>query len=228
MIEIDFVNYARQMQMIKDRHKAEWTDEDGKMHKPAGVSSAEYMAMFQYSDKIRKCMTMVVYWGDEPWRGPVKFSDMFEGEADGSHTIQMELNLLDVCRIPDEEICSYTSELRTVFGFKKYAGDKDKLKVFMDDNYEYFSNVSETALNVLDELTHSPELRKIRSPKYRTEGGFNMSQGIKEMIWEGKQEGFLEALFGLVKDGILTIADAAKRADMNTTEFEKAYKAFLL
>ena len=92
----------------------------------------------------------------------------------------------------DEEIYSYTSELRTVFGFKKYAKDKDKLRTFIDDNEEYFSNVSETALNALDELTHSPELQKIRTPRYQTEGGFNVCQGIKEMIQDGKREGKIE------------------------------------
>ncbi|MBR7085457.1 MAG: transposase, partial [Oscillospiraceae bacterium] len=38
---------------------------------------------------------------------------------------------------------------------------------------------------------------------------------------EGVEEGFLKALIGLVKDGILTIADAAKRADMTVPEFEE-------
>lgn len=190
--ELDFVNYARQVQMIREKHRREWTDAEGHMHKPSDVSDGEYMAMFLKTDKILKCMTLVVHWGDEPWDGPVRLSDMFEGETDGAHTIQMEVNLLDVCRMTDEEIYSYTSELRTVFGFKKYAKDKDKLRTFIDDNEEYFSNVSETALNALDELTHSPELQKIRTPRYQTEGGFNVCQGIKEMIQDGKREGKIE------------------------------------
>ena len=37
---------------------------------------------------------------------------------------------------------------------------------------------------------------------------------------EGRQEGFLEALSGLVRDGILSIADAAKRAEMSISEFQ--------
>ncbi len=38
---------------------------------------------------------------------------------------------------------------------------------------------------------------------------------------EGFLEGFLEALVRLVKDGILTIADAAKRANITVPEFEQ-------
>lgn len=37
---------------------------------------------------------------------------------------------------------------------------------------------------------------------------------------EGREEGILEMLIGLVKDSILTIADAAKRANMTVSEFE--------
>jgi hypothetical protein len=36
---------------------------------------------------------------------------------------------------------------------------------------------------------------------------------------EGKIEGKLETLFSLAKDGIITIAEAAKRADMSEAAF---------
>lgn len=179
------------------------------MHKPADVGDAEYMARFLYSDRVVKCMTMVVYWGEEPWRGVRRFSDIFAGEADGSHTIQMELNLLDVCRMTDEEICSYTGELRTVFGFKKYARDKEKLKAFIDDNEKYFDHVSDTALDVLDELTHLPELQRIRTQKYRTEGGFNVCQGNREMIEDGVKEGEMKK----VKEMALSLAGMGLSVD---------------
>ncbi|MEE5994653.1 MAG: hypothetical protein V3G42_15735, partial [Oscillospiraceae bacterium] len=37
---------------------------------------------------------------------------------------------------------------------------------------------------------------------------------------DGREEGVILTLIGLVKDGILTIADAAKRANMSVSEFE--------
>ena len=52
-----------------------------------------------------------------------------------------------------------------------------------------------------------------------------MCEAIEGIIYdareEGLKEGFFEALVGLVKDGILTIADAAKRANMTAAEFEQ-------
>lgn len=49
-----------------------------------------------------------------------------------------------------------------------------------------------------------------------------------EGVAEGKKEGVLETLCGLVRDGILSMADAAKRAEVNIHDFEKVYKAFML
>ena len=43
---------------------------------------------------------------------------------------------------------------------------------------------------------------------------------FKKEMEEKKQEGFLEALSSLVKDGVLTLADAAKRAGMSPAEFQ--------
>lgn len=202
VLEIDFVNYARQMHIIRERHEAEWKDKDGKMHRPQNISDGEYLGRFLKTDRIIRCITLVVYWGEKPWDGPMRLSDMFEGGTGMPHTIQLDMNFLDVCQMPEKEICRYTSELRTVFGFKKYARDKDRLRRFIDNNQEYFNNVSETALNALDELTHSPELQEIRQPKYQTQGGgFNVCQGIQEMIKDGKMEGREAGLREGIKEG---------------------------
>lgn len=46
----------------------------------------------------------------------------------------------------------------------------------------------------------------------------------REMLAEGRAKGRVEGtvliLIGLVRDGILTVADAAKRANMSVSEFE--------
>ena len=49
---------------------------------------------------------------------------------------------------------------------------------------------------------------------------------IRELFKEdGKREGILSTLLGLVSDGILTIAQAAKRAGMTEAEFRKHMSA---
>ena len=150
-----------------------------------------------------RCVTLVLYWGKKPWDGPVRLSDLFEDDDGNAHTVQLEMNFLDVCRMTEEEICSYTGELRSVFGFRKYADDKDALRSFIDANREYFRSVSETAVDALTELTHSPELKKIKIQEYTTpEGGLDMCRGIQGMIQEGKLEGIREGKIVGLREGI--------------------------
>jgi hypothetical protein len=60
-----------------------------------------------------------------------------------------------------------------------------------------------------------------------TEGGLNiMCEIIEKITTEAKNEGKLETLFGLVKDGILTIAEAASRADMSEAAFTENMQHF--
>ena len=50
------------------------------------------------------------------------------------------------------------------------------------------------------------------------------AEGMAEGLAEGKAEGILFALTGLVRDGILSVKDAAFRANMTESAFETAMK----
>ena len=58
--------------------------------------------------------------------------------------------------------------------------------------------------------------------KGRLEGRIEgIEKGRREGIQEGKLEGAVTTLASLVKDGILSIEDAAKRANMSVEVFKK-------
>ena len=195
VLELDFVNYARQMQVIRENHNAEWGIGKGQRHIPEGLTAGEYLGRFLKTDRRARCVTLVLDWGKEPWDGPVKLSDLFADDTETAYALQLEIRLLDVCRMADEEICSYTGELRTVFGFRKYADDKEALGNFINENREYFTDVSETAVDALAELTHSPELGKMRTQEYATpKGGIDVCRGIQGMIQDGRLEGIREGI----------------------------------
>ncbi len=54
----------------------------------------------------------------------------------------------------------------------------------------------------------------------------DMCKAIEEMINDGRKEGKLEILAGLVRDGILSIQDAAIRANMTEHDFEEGIRKF--
>ena len=142
----------------------------------------------------------------------MRLSDLFEDDEGIAHTVQLEMNFLDVCRMTEEEICSYTGELRSVFGFRKYSDDKDALQSFIDANREYFRNVSETAVDALTELTHSSELKKIKTQEYTTpEGGIDVCRGIQGMIQDGRMEGIKEGIKEGMEKGIKEGKEEAKK-----------------
>ena len=53
-----------------------------------------------------------------------------------------------------------------------------------------------------------------------------MCEVLDRVEARGKQTGALEVLASLVKDGILTLADAAKRANLTPAEFQKKTASF--
>jgi flagellar biosynthesis/type III secretory pathway protein FliH len=53
-----------------------------------------------------------------------------------------------------------------------------------------------------------------------------MDEGIAKGKAEGKAEGTLELLYNLVQDGVLTLTDAAKRANMTEVIFTEKTQQF--
>ena len=52
------------------------------------------------------------------------------------------------------------------------------------------------------------------------------AEGRVEGRAEGRTEGWMAALFSLVTDGLLSIPDAARKAGMETLEFEREYENY--
>lgn len=68
-------------------------------------------------------------------------------------------------------------------------------------------------------LANRAEVKRMCITEYDEERTIReLKEDFKE---EGREEGMLKTLIGLVQDGILTLTDAAKRADMTVAEFEK-------
>lgn len=51
-------------------------------------------------------------------------------------------------------------------------------------------------------------------------------KGMREGMREGRREGALEILFDLVRDNLLSVAEAAKRANMEQSVFEMKYRTY--
>jgi len=62
-------------------------------------SGGEYLDHFYENDRLMPCITLVVYWGEEPWRGPRRLSDMFAGNDWGLYAPDYNMHFLDIHRM---------------------------------------------------------------------------------------------------------------------------------
>jgi len=103
-------------------------------------------------------------------------------------------------------------------------------EVYVNTKIKNGSEVSELMEIFVDDNAYSNKFPKTSDGKHRykeTEGGLNvMCEIMEKIVKEERREGKLELLFDLVKDGIITITEAAKRADMTETIFTENMKQF--
>jgi hypothetical protein len=107
-------------------------------------------------------------------------------------------------------------------------------EIYVNTKIKDDSEVSELMKVFVEDDVYNDKFPKTSDGKHRykeTEGGLNAMCEIMEKIaqeerLEGRTEGKLETLFDLVKDGILTISEAAKRANMTETIFTENMKHF--
>ncbi|MCC8047199.1 MAG: Rpn family recombination-promoting nuclease/putative transposase [Clostridiales bacterium] len=183
VMEMDYLNYARQIRIIADKHKHEMTEAKKTAVKKTSLSGGEYLDRFYKSDRLNPCITLVIYWGEETWRGPRQLSDMFAESEWTPYAPDYKMHLLEVHKISDSELSTYSDELRMVFGFVKFARQKIRLREFIAENEEIFSNMPETVVDVIADLAHSAELEKIKQKTdvKNERGNYNMCQVIQRL-----------------------------------------------
>ncbi len=136
----------------------------------------------------------------------------------------------------EDDLLKFATSLREVMGFIKYSKDKNKLRSFIHDDQRMLIEVN--AAHVIQAVTNT---------KFKVDddsGVINVCKAIEDMmaderlagiaegrasgIAEGKAFGITEgkvyALAGLVRDGIISLDEAARRADMSPADFEAAAK----
>lgn len=107
----DALNYERQRAAIQRKHRR---DND--------LSGAEFVSGFSKTDRLIPVVTLVIYYGLEPWNGPKNLHGMLDippGFAQyRGMTADYQMNLLELRGIEDLE--QYSGDLKALFGFIKY------------------------------------------------------------------------------------------------------------
>ena len=98
----------------------------------------------------------------------------------------------------------------------RYCRDNELMK-------EYFKEHEREVMDMVTFKWDDKRAREIAEEEGRADGlAQGMAEGMEKGMAKGRAEGRLRTLCDLVKDGILSNMDAAKRAGMSLEEFSKA------
>ena len=222
----DFMHYAKQVEAAKNSYRSQ----DGKQ-KRIRLTREEFLSGFRKDDKLMPVITLVIYLGASEWDGPMSIHEMLSTKNRRLLRFVQDyrIHLISPGRIADEEFLKFKTDLGKVLQYIKYSKDKEKLYE-LTHRGERFRNVDVDSANLINVVTGSELEFEVE------EGQVNMCKAIDEMrkesrqegilegrqegIMEGRQAGILEILSGLVKEGVLTLTDAARRVGLSPDEFQ--------
>lgn len=217
-------------------------------------SNAEYLSGFCKDDRITPVITLVIHFGADKWDGPLSLHDMMELDDPRLMRFVQDhhVHLIEPVAMTEDDLLKFTTSLREVMGFIKYSKDKNKLRSFIHDDQRMLIEVN--AAHVIQAVTNTKfkvdddsgvinvckaiedmmaDERLAGIAEGRASGiaegkAFGIAEGKAFGIAEGKAFGITEgkvyALAGLVRDGIISLDEAARRADMSPADFEAAAK----
>lgn len=187
---------------------------------------AEFLSGFYKADKLRPVITLVLHFGAYPWDGATSLHEMMDFPLEEMRTFiqDYKIHLIDPAALKPDELEKFSTSLREVLGCIKYSKDKEKLSSFIRNNTRMMLEIN--AARVIQTITNitldlSEEVEEVDMCKAIDD---MMQDSREEGKAEGRTEGILFALTGLVRDGVLSIKDAAFRANMTESAFEAAMK----
>jgi hypothetical protein len=181
------------------------------------ITGSEFLSGFAKTDCLKPIITLTIYFGAEDWDAPRSLHDMFETRNQNilRYVNDYRLNLIVPKEINNFKL--FTSELRQLLQFIAGSNDEEFMRNIQEN--KDFESVQAETVRLINACTNA----KIHIPEGAKE--VNMCKGMIDYGLscksEGREEGKLETLFELVKDNILTISEAAKRADMTEALFKE-------
>ena len=210
VMQTQFLNYARQAHdiMQANRESRAWTEGADK--------EGEYLYRFRKTDRIRRVVCLVIYYGEHPWDGPRSLEDMYVPSGLPSLGECNPLYLLDVLHMTDDELQGFPDILNLFFGMLR-AMNSGAGAEYVTKNRSRLSNLPFTAAAALAEVAGSEELKAVINDYANDEGGVNYVNLFQKEIdrWrdkgfrDGELKGFRDGETKGVRDGELKGADNA-------------------
>ena len=193
-----------------------------------GYDGAEYVKQSRKENSDRAkypVITLVLYLGYEKrWNYPKRLFDVLDIDKDiRPYVNDFKINLFEIAYLEREKIDLFKSDFRIL---ADYLYQMRKNRDYIADK----TNIAhvEELLTLMSAMTGDNRFEETIND-FKGKEKVNMcevldrveARGIEKGRLEGRQEGTINTLISLVKDGILSLDEAAIRADMSAKDFKK-------
>lgn len=181
----DDLTYLKECNSIIAKNRKEKRTED----------RAEYLSGFKKTDKLHAVITVVVYYGKEPWDGPMTLSDMINFDGLPPEVMQCfsdyKMNLFQMIDSGKVQFQNY--ELNVVFHASALLLKKEFEQLKKDMGQMRLDQEVKTVIGV---ITGSEE--KIENYLGQMEGEEDMRTWVDDLQDIGREEGGYKKLFSLL------------------------------
>ena len=194
----DALNYASQVSDISRHHRV---NKDS-------ATNAEYLSGMHRDDRLVPVITLVVYFGQNTWDGPMSIHDMLTTQESGimQYVPDYRINLISPVSMNDQEIEKFKSDFKQLAKFIQCGKDKNAMKKLVESDEKY-KHMDPLTANIANDVTNSNLQLTINKKEEidmcvaiagiredaRMEGiAEGIEKGIAEGIAKGKAEGISE------------------------------------
>lgn len=200
----DKIHYAMPVRVMAEdsgTYYEQWKKISKLHRKKRDLTGAEFLSGMSSKDKLMPVITIVIYFGKEPWDGPRSIKEMLDLD-ELPEKVQELINdypiyILEVRKIKNPEI--FKSDFRLVVEFLQREDNKEEIEKYIHENESVFTSLEEDTFDLISTMSSSKQLQNIKMECRNEEGGVDMCRAIQEMIEDGRNEGRNEGIELAVK-----------------------------
>ena len=180
VLDGDSAAYSRQLRKRRKEHREK-----------RDLKNAEYVSGFGKGEKLVPVVTVVVYFGTDPWDGPRSLKEMLDlseiPEEMAAMVNDYPIHLLEARRYGCLD--NFQTDLRYVFGFLQNEQDGKKLKNYIEENSSALEHMEEDAYDLISVMSRSKELAVMKKSNRNKGGDYNMCKGLREWMADERRQG---------------------------------------
>lgn len=163
------------------------------------ASSDEFLSNMKKTDRLHPMISLCVYYGENPWDGPLCLMDMLEvPEKIKPLVADYKMNLIELRTSGSLQF--HNQDVNTVFDISRSIYERDYNKI--NTVYKNMLIASELGV-VIGAITQSQELIDHALEVEQKGGQVNMCSALEELKREGKQEGLQEGKKEGLQEGMI-------------------------